>query len=581
MKKRRVTAIRWMLGILVVSMLATSVANALPGRVALVHSNPTLGDLEGNIIALTGLIDEAFQNGADVIVAPELATTGYSITRQEVEETLGLTAPYPELNPIRDLAMTHNGYVVLGIAETSPDGVFNSAVVFGPDGYIKTQQKRSLPLWHDRGQSEITAVETPFGDMALLVCADSWLPDLARIATLDGADFIVVPANWWGYWGQEETWQVRAQENGVWFFVANRWGIEIDDRDYPPDTHTYNMNDAPSVVINPSGEILKIHRAEDDPEPQNTILYQDIDVPAYRIGNALTPTYSVIARESGAYGELANTYYRRDLGYVEYPGLPLPGTVRVSTMAYEPSALYSTNLVTIEDIWAAEEGDADLVVLPALGVSMIPVDIGYPTWFVAEPFASLQAFVDENDISMLVTTLMTSDNESDLSQSILLMRSGQSPIVHTQIHDALLTEGSGMEPLVLDMDGARIGVLSGRDALFPEATTQLAKSGVDLLVISSGVGIEQINISMGVNYFSDVETLHRMWRVRSNEVLHVAASDWTGHGAIIENGGGYIGSEVTADNTTPLVTVDLDSSLVRYKYLHAYEPHDISALLGI
>lgn len=554
--------------------LSSVVAQAAPAKVALLHSNPALRQLDQNIAQLNDLVAEAFRHGANIVVTPELATTGYCLTREQVLEDLGIAEPYPELAAIRDLAIAYHGYVFVGIAEVTPEGAaFNSVVAYGPRGYLRTQAKRSLPLWHDRGTTPIEPITTPYGDLAILICSDSYLPDMSRIATLHGADVILTSANWWGPYGQEEIWQIRAQENGVWFFVANRWGEEIDDRYSPPYLH--NMNDAPSVVVDPNGNLLQIHRAEDDPEPHTTILYQNIDVPEWRIGNALTPTYSVVAREPGAYGQLANLYYRRDLGHVEYPGLPAPGIVRVSSMAYRPDV--TSSLATIRGIWSKGEHPTDVLALPGLGISMVPIDAGDPNWFRKSPWSDVQAFIESNGISLLVTSAL--DHAG--SQVLLLLRPGQPPELQRQIHDSIVGQGSKEAPRMVDLPRARVGVLLGRDALFPEASTQLAKSGADVLIITSTVGTWVPGAPfLGVNYFSDSPTLERMWRVRSNESVHVVAADWTGTGIIVENGGGYISRVLSATPSTPLATMDLDSSLVRFKYLNAYESHDLATLLG-
>lgn len=565
--------------IAVVWLLVTAGARAVPGRVALLHLNPNLTELESNIALLNTMVGQAFESGANIVVTPELATTGYCLTRQQVIDQLGLTEPYPELATIRDLAVAHQGYVFVGLAEVTPEGgVLNAVAIFGPSGYIRSQAKRSLPLWHDRGTTPIEPITTPYGDIGVLICSDSYLPDMTRIATLSGADLLVLPANWWGSYEQDQIWQVRARENGIWYFVANRWGEEVDDRYSPP--YVYNMNDAPSVVVDPNGNLLQNHRAQDDAVPHNTILYQDIDIPSYRIGNALTQTYSVIMREPGAYGELANLYYRRDIGHVEYPGLPDPGVVRVASMAYRPDP--TNNLSTIRNIWSnSHEQTADVLVLPGLGVSVLPVDTGNPNWSASRPWSQLRSFVEANGISLLVTSVLERPGQDGVPESLLLVRPGQPPELHRQVHDSFTARGTGQSPVTVDLTHARVGVLLGRDALFPEAVTQLAKSGADMVVITSTVGMEQPPEPLSeINYMADIATLRRTWKVRSNDGVHVTAADWTGTGMIVDNGGGYINQTLDANSTTPLAVLNLDSSLVRFKYLNAYESWDVATLLG-
>ncbi len=79
--------------------LSWSSVNAEPAKVALIHSNPVLGDVDTNLAVLESHVEEAFLNGANIVVTPEMATTGFSITMEQVLIDLGFTLPYPELKP--------------------------------------------------------------------------------------------------------------------------------------------------------------------------------------------------------------------------------------------------------------------------------------------------------------------------------------------------------------------------------------------------------------------------------------------------------------------------------------------------
>ncbi|WP_158623850.1 nitrilase-related carbon-nitrogen hydrolase [Corallococcus llansteffanensis] len=578
MKRNRVVAVACLVAAFL-GVWPTS-ASAVAVKVALVHSNPELGNAPANVATLNTLVAEAFANGAKIIVTPELATTGFSITQQQVIDGLGFTAPYPELSQIRDLAIQHQGYVAVAIAEKTLDGkIYNTAVIFGPTGVVQTQQKRGLSGWHDRGVLPFDVITTPYGELATMICSDSYLPDWIRIATLKGADIVLLPSNWWGS-GMETIWQTRARENGVWFLAANRWGTEVDTRYGFP--YTYYMNDAPSAVIKPNGQITLIHRAEDDAVPQTRILYSTVNVEPSRIGTAFNPAYSVSQRRPEAYGEIANNYYRRDIEYVEAPGLPPTGTTRVATLAFRPVLNAQTNVQKIRQLYATQAPGAEVVVLPGLGVSLAPVNTHTSGWRAAEPWLSLQQFVNEKSISLLVTTIHERvPGSPQLRESLLLVRSGAQAQVKPQIHNSLTALGSGAEPVVLDLPHSRVGILTGRDALFPETGTHLAKSGIDLLLISSSVGVNTVlEGSFAASYLWDVAALRNLWTTRNNEVFHVAASDWTGNGVLIENGGGYISRMEELDASVPAGSLDLDSSFVRLKFLNSYYAFDLASLLG-
>jgi predicted amidohydrolase len=327
----------------------------------------------------------------------------------------------------------------------------------------------------------------------------------------------------------------------------------------------------------------------DVPSPVDRILLHDVNVPSHRIGTWTNPSYSVKFRRPAAYAAIGNGLYDRDTGNRMAPGLPPDGTTRIASLAYKPSLTASTaNLTTIAQLWASEATQADVVVLPGRGITSNPVNTSNPAWFQAAPWTSLQSFVEANAISLLVTTLVESGSNAGRPEALVLVRPGQAPIVSRQIHDSMGAHGTGHAPTYIDLAHARVGVLTGRDALFPEAVTALAKSGTDIVVISSSVGATSTSHDVNApGYFWEPAALLRMWKTRTNDIVHLAASDWTGNGVVIEETGGIIGRLVATSSSNPVEAINtitnsdpLSYNSVRVKYLNHYYSFDLNALLG-
>jgi predicted amidohydrolase len=177
---------------------------------------------------------EALTSGtrADVIVFPELCTTGYFFTsRDEVagvaEEASGTTAEF-----FRAMANRHDAVVVAGFAEADHGRLFNSCIVVVPEQekafiYRKTHLFYKETLCFDVGDTGFFVVHDARRDVRIgpMVCYDWRFPEAARVLTLKGADLIVCPANL-----VTEAWQMvmpaRAIENKVYLAVANRVGSE-------------------------------------------------------------------------------------------------------------------------------------------------------------------------------------------------------------------------------------------------------------------------------------------------------------------------------------------------------------------
>jgi S1-C subfamily serine protease len=162
------------------------------------------------------------------------------------------------------------------------------------------------------------------------------------------------------------------------------------------------------------------------------------------------------------------------------------------------------------------------------------------------------------------------------------------PILSRQIHDSLTGHGTGLAPFSINLAHARVGVLTGRDALFPEAVTALTKSGTDIVVISSTVGAASTSHDVNAPaYFWEPAALLRMWKTRTNDDVHLAASDWTGSGVIIAETGGIIGNLVATNSANPVAAIDtlMDSDpfafhSVRVKFLNHYYSFDLASLLS-
>lgn len=158
---------------------------------------------EENVKRSLEMLNEAADNGANLIVLPELCNTGYIFkNRQEVYEVAEIIPEGPTMQQWIKVAKERKVYIVAGINELERNGIrcYNSAVLIGPEGYIGTHRK--LNLWRDDmsffepGNLGYQVFETPIGRIAMLVCYDMWYFENWRILALKGADVVCCPTNW-------------------------------------------------------------------------------------------------------------------------------------------------------------------------------------------------------------------------------------------------------------------------------------------------------------------------------------------------------------------------------------------------
>jgi predicted amidohydrolase len=168
-----------------------------------VQFEPRVGveHLAANAEAVEQRILAAADNGADLIVLPELATTGYVfLNRAEAFAHAEPVPTGPTVEMLTRLASERSLYLVACVVERDGDRLFDTAVLVGPHGYIGRYRKTHLwnteKLWFTPGNEGYVVYDTPIGRIGLLVCWDIWFPETARIVSQMGADIICIPTGW-------------------------------------------------------------------------------------------------------------------------------------------------------------------------------------------------------------------------------------------------------------------------------------------------------------------------------------------------------------------------------------------------
>jgi predicted amidohydrolase len=170
-------------------------------RIACQQLAPVLGDLEANrTLALTA-IREAVDDGADVVVLPELITSGYMFEAPEEAAAIAIGADHELLGEWADEAARADIVLAGGFCELADDGrIHNSVAVFDATGLRAVYRK--LHLW-DRekrvfaaGSQPPPVLDTRVGRVATIICYDLEFPELTRALALAGTQLVLVPTNW-------------------------------------------------------------------------------------------------------------------------------------------------------------------------------------------------------------------------------------------------------------------------------------------------------------------------------------------------------------------------------------------------
>lgn len=220
-------------------------------RISLIQMDIAFGKPEDNFQEVEKKITTACKDECDIVVLPELWSTGYDLTRLL---TIADTDAKKTISFFRDLAIKHHVYIVGGsIANNKDDGIYNTLIVIDRSGnVIHTYDKLHLFQLMDEHlylKSGTSNGLFSFEDrtFASMICYDIRFPEWIRAHTTKGAEAIFVVAEWpeprLAHW--KSLLIARAIENQCYVIACNRVGADPD-----------NVFAGHSMIIDPWGEIV-------------------------------------------------------------------------------------------------------------------------------------------------------------------------------------------------------------------------------------------------------------------------------------------------------------------------------------
>lgn len=161
---------------------------------AMAQINTVLGDVQKNLQKHLVFIDKALQQGADLIVFPELSLTGYILQDLAFQAACKPVSDDPVFNPLFEAS--RNIDIIVGFVEEDTRSRFYIASAYLSDGkLLHVHRKVYLPTYgfFDEGRffargDAIRAFDTRFGRVGMLICEDFWHASSPYLLWLDGAD---------------------------------------------------------------------------------------------------------------------------------------------------------------------------------------------------------------------------------------------------------------------------------------------------------------------------------------------------------------------------------------------------------
>jgi predicted amidohydrolase len=264
---------------------------------------PAFGDLAANRELTERAVASAVNQGASIVVLPELVSSGYVFASQAEARACAEAADGETVTRWARLAERHQVVIVGGFCETAGGELYNSAALAGPGGLRRVYRKAHLwdaeRLWFTPGSAVPPVADTPFGRVAVMICYDLEFPEWVRLPALDGAQLLCAPVNWPAAprpAGERAAEVTRVQADAG----VNRMFIAACDRDGLERGVNWV---AGSVIVDPDGYPLAGPAG-----PGRTQAAVTVITAACRLGDALDKS---VSRLSDVHGDRRPELYQR------------------------------------------------------------------------------------------------------------------------------------------------------------------------------------------------------------------------------------------------------------------------------
>ena len=161
-------------------------------------------DVATNIVKISDLVSQAAQQGAQVILPPELFESPY-FCREERDRFFDWAHPvenHPTIAHFQKLAKELHVVIPVSFFERAGQVYYNSLGMINADGaLLGVYRKIHIPdgpgyeekFYFRNGDTGFRVWDTTFGKIGVGICWDQWFPECARAMVLMGAEILLYP----------------------------------------------------------------------------------------------------------------------------------------------------------------------------------------------------------------------------------------------------------------------------------------------------------------------------------------------------------------------------------------------------
>ena len=222
-------------------------------KIAAAQISCALGDVDANMRKIREFAQRAKANGAELIVFPEMADTGYALAAIQKSATSWKEGAVPKLEQI---ALELSVAIVCGVSEREGDRIYNSQVFIDASGQLAAKYRKTHLVAGERlnertcfaaGERFVSHKSDNF-TLGLTICYDLRFPEVCRTLATEHGVNVFLNSSAWPIVRVEHLRILalaRAIENQSYLILANRVGV--DDGGTLCGT---------SVIIDPYGAIV-------------------------------------------------------------------------------------------------------------------------------------------------------------------------------------------------------------------------------------------------------------------------------------------------------------------------------------
>ena len=249
-------------------------------------------DVQENINKAEKMVIEAADNGANIILLPELFERQY-FCQEKRYDYYDYALPLeknPAVNRFKEVAKELGVVIPVSFYERDIDRLFNTVAMIDADGSVLgIYRKTHIPddhfyqekFYFTPGDTGFKVFDTRFGCIGVGICWDQWFPETARCMAVQGAEMLLYPTaigsepildvNSSGHW--RRVMQGHAAANLMPVVAANRIGVETVEpcKENAGQSSSLDFYGC-SFIADATGDIIASAKQEE------TILYGEFDL---------------------------------------------------------------------------------------------------------------------------------------------------------------------------------------------------------------------------------------------------------------------------------------------------------------